>query len=161
MLQFKKMVLRHQQKALHSERVTGRVHLVLSYLKLLIHVEALCTSSVLRSHFSTVLKTVRGKLLPVFLCVCVFVCVASAAPHTVLSSSMDKRLYLSPSALRHRHAHAHTHMHTQRSSRGICEQQSMLKATLFVPSVINAALCVLATVCAAMEEKRKNDSNKI
>lgn len=48
--------------------------------------------------------------LPALCAVCVragLIVRASAATHTVLGSSMDKRLYLSPSALTHTHARAH------------------------------------------------------
>lgn len=73
--------------------------------------------------------------------VCVYVC-ASGATHTILNSSMDKRLYPSPSVLTHTHT-----QNTQRSSRGICEQQSMLKATLSEPLEMNAALSVCLSLC--------------
>lgn len=100
------------QKQMYRTFIT---YLITSYLKLLVHTEALNLSWKLtewRTDYSAAL--------------CVWVCDAT---HTVLDSSMDKRLYLFPSVV----TQTQMHTHTERSSRGICEQQSMLKATLSKP----------------------------
>lgn len=99
--------------------------------------------SVLCSHFSAALswklseRSIREySAAPCAVCVCC-VCVRALVVQPIRFSTHQ---WIKGSI--RLHLFWHTHKHTQRSSRGICEQQSMLKATLSEPLEMNAALSV-------------------
>ena len=107
--------------------------------------------SVLCSHFSAALSwKLSERSIRVLCCSLHRLCVLCVCVHALVVQPIRFSTHQWIKGSIRLHLFWHTHKHTHRSSRGICEQQSMLKATLSEPLEMNAALSVCLSVCLSL-----------